>query len=275
LANTVINTQERFYCDKFDIKLVSSLSLFLYENFSFWTVKDQNEKILAVHSATFPDHSSLLDQLITDEFYQLDIPIKVFVHNTAFSLIPGMLFNNSFLQTYLAFSGDLKDNIGFATPLESNNIQLVGGVDKTLFEKLSNGKSNIEFYHGATAFLSYCFSEKPNFLNQEIFIYLFGNHFYLSGFSKQELVVFNRFEAHTSDDLMKYVFGITHQLKFDRKLCRLTIIGDVNTLSLSKEWGNTYFKNFRILQPKSNLKYHDGPHQIQENPVLESRWEFT
>lgn len=274
MANPAIYTQEKFICDKFDINLVSSLSLFLYDHYSFLAAKDQNEKVLAVHLYTFSEVEELFGLLQKDDLYQIDIPTEVFVHNAIFSLVPGMLFNPSFLNTYISFAVESRDIVPNGTSLESNGLHLVGAVSKDFHQKLSTGKKSIQFHHGAVSFLSYCLKEKLNLLNQEILIYYFDNYFYLAAFAKQDLMVFNRFEAAEKESILKYVFGVVQQLNFNRKLCRVNFFGDAASIDVSKEWGEKYFKNFKISVPHSNIQYHEGPSKIQESTAFESSWVF-
>lgn len=274
MASSAIYTQEKFLCDKFDINSVSSLSLFLYDHYSFLTAKDQNGKVLAVNVQTFSDLEELTVLLQNDDLYQIDLPTKVFVHNSTFSLVPGALFNTAFLNTYIAFAGDNTNVSTYESALQSNAIHLVGGISTDSYNKLVQGKGSVQFYHGAVSFLSYCLNEKPNLLNQEILIYYFDSHFYLAAFSNQELMVFNRFEAFDKEDILKYIFGVIQQLNFNRKLCRINFLGDAESMEINKVWGENYFKNFKISIPQSNIHYHEGPDKILQSPAFESRWEF-
>jgi hypothetical protein len=274
LTSSNLNTQEKFICDKFDINLVSSLSLFLYEHLAFLMAKDQNEKVMLIQTITFSNLEQLSETISKDEIYQLDLPTRVYVHNHIFSLVPGMVFNPAFLNTYLAFAGEVNQKTSYSTALESNRIHIVGGVSTNIHLLLSMGKTNIEFYHGAISFLSYCFNEKLNLLNQEILIYFFENHFYLAAFSKQELMVFNRFEADNKDTLLKYTLGIIQQLEFNRKLCRINVLGDFKSIGIDNEWGEIYFKNFKLTIPQPNIIYHKSFDKTLESAALETSWAY-
>ncbi|MGY6546583.1 DUF3822 family protein [Arthrospiribacter ruber] len=272
MASSVIHTQEKYLSDKFDINTVSSLSLFLYEHTALLIAKDQNNKVIAAESFNEADQEKVVDTILESDIFNRDIPTAFFIHNSNFSLVPGTLFNQSFLSTYLSFAGKTENIAAFDTPLESNSLHLVGSVDFGLYQKLTKEKTSFRFHHGAASFLSYCFKSKTNLLNQEILISWHDGSFYLAGFSKQELQIFNRFEAKDRDQLLSYVFGIMHQLNFNRKLCRITIFGDTSTLEIDQEWGNLYFKNFRLSDPDSNVHYAENVDNILKSAAFETRW---
>lgn len=267
--------EEKICCDKFDAQLVSNLSLFLFEDHYFYYAKDQNGKILAIHSHSYENPRSLNYRLKEDRLFQLDVPTKIYNFVSPFSLIPGPLFDPALSSVFLFFS---KKPVGnskvYDTILESNNLHLVGSIKKGLAELLSENKSEIVFHHGATSFLSYVLKEKFNLLNQEILILMQKTHFYIAAFSNQEIVLFNRFDISSKEDMLKYILGISTQLDFNRNYFRLTIFGDVHLFQIDKTWISQYFKNINITSPSSNIQYHEGAEKFQKPEVFESYWEL-
>lgn len=269
------NILKKLYCDKYDSNLVSYLSLFLYGHIRILLAKDVNQKVVAVHTWNLlASAENPISNVWKDSLYQMDVPTKVFVHNQLFSLVPGVLYQPDFMSTYLSFAGGTETDFqSFTTSLETNNYQLIGGLDSRLFHLLSEGKSNIQFHHGASSFLAYCLKEKQSLLPQEIFIYLFDKAFYIAAFNKQELVLFNRFDIGDKESLLNYVFGITQQLKFDRKHCRYTVFGEIKNYGITENWGQEYFKNFLLKEPEINQHYHQETEAFKKTAHFESHWE--
>lgn len=277
MVQTTENILKKLYCDKYDSKMVSYLSLFLYDDIRILLGKDINRKVVAVHTWNLlASAEKPISQVWKDELYKLDVPTNVFVHNQYFSLVPGVVFNPDFLDTYLAFSSDLPVDLKtYYTGLDSNNVQLVGGMDTKLFQLLSDGKSYVSFHHGASSFLSYCLNEKSKLLPQEILVYLFDKSFYIAAFDKQSLVLFNKFNVQSKEDLLKYLFGITNQLGFDRKHCRFTLFGKHGLFEIKSNWALDYFKNFKIEQIHFNQSYHPGTESFANTNHFESHWEIN
>lgn len=274
MANqTENNTPQKFQCDKFDIQSVSNLSLFLFDGFYFYYAKDQNGKILAIHSQSFESHRLLSFKLKDEKLLKLDIPIRVFNHASPFSLVPGMLFESPLSRIFLFFAQKPKENMHvFDTILASNNLHLVGSIRKELADLLSEDKSDITFHHGASSFLSFVLKEKFNLLNQEVMILIQRGFFYLAAFTDQELTMFNKFEIDNKEDFLKYTLGVVHQLNFNRMFCRVSVFGDTSFYRVEEEWGNLYFKNFRISIPVSNIQYQEGTEVFQKPEIFESFW---
>lgn len=267
------NILQKIQCDKFDAQAVSNLSLFLFDGFYFYFAKDQNGKILAIHRQSYESPRLLAFKLKDEKLLKLDIPIRVFNHASPFSLVPGMLFESSLSSIFLFFAEKPKENMHvFETTLASNNLHLVGSIKKELAELLSEDKSEISFHHGASSFLSFVLKEKFNLLNQEVMVLIQKGFFYLVAFTNQELTLFNKFEIDNKEDFLKYTLGIIHQLNFNRVFCRVSVFGDTTFYRIDEEWGNLYFKNFKISVPFSNIQYHEGAEIFQKPEIFESYW---
>ncbi|MCH6234177.1 DUF3822 family protein [Cognataquiflexum rubidum] len=272
-SQTENNTLQKIQCDKFDIHAVSNLSLFLFDGFYFYYAKDQNGKILAIHSQSYESPRLLAFKLKDEKLLKLDIPIRVFNHASPFSLVPGMLFESPLSPIFLFFAEKPKENMHvFDTTLASNNLHLVGSIRKELAELLSEDKSDITFHHGGSSFLSFALKEKFNLLNQEVMVLIQKGFFYLIAFTNQELTLFNKFEIENKEDFLKYTLGMIHQLNFNRMFCRISVFGDTSFYRIEEEWGNLYFKNFRISIPFSNIQYQEGTEVFQKPEIFESFW---
>jgi hypothetical protein len=271
------NTLKKLYSDKYDPEMVSYLSLFLYNNIRILFAKDKNNKIVAVRTWNLLASSEVpISNIWKDELYKLDVPTKVFVHNNLFSLVPSVLFNPDFKATYLSFAGELNPEINsFSTSLESNNYYLIGGIETNFLQLLSDKKTDISFYHGSSSFLAYCLKDRSKFLPQEILLYMFDKAFYVAAFSKQELVLFNRFEIKNRDEFLMYLFGITKKLGFEQKYCRFTLFGSKNDFDIKESWASKFFKYFNITDPEINQSYHEGTDSFSKTFHFESHWELN
>jgi hypothetical protein len=269
------NTLEKILCDKFDPQLVSGLSLFLFDDFYFYFAKDQNGKVLAIHSQSYESQRLLAFKIKDEKLLKLDVPTRVYNHVSPFSLVPGALFESSLSSLFLFFAEKPIENmLVFDTSLASNNLHLIGNIRKDLADLLSQDKSDISFHHGAASFISFALKEKFNLLNQEIMVLIQKGYFYLIAFTNQELTLFNKFEMEDKEDFLKYTLGVVHQLNFSRSFCRVSLFGDSSIYGIDEIWGNLYFKNFKISTPFSNIQYHEGAETFQKPETFESYWEL-
>lgn len=255
--------------------MVSNLSLFLFDDHYLYFAKDQNGKVLSIIRQQYESPRLLSFKLKEEKILDLDIPVKVYNHVSSFSLVPGPLFDPALSSVFLFFADKPSENSKvFDTSLESNNLHLIGSIRKDLAEQLSENKSDISFHHGASSFLSYALKEKFNLLNQEILILVQKNHFYLTAFSNQEIVIFNRFEITDRQDVLKYIMGILSQLDFNRNYFRLTVFGEVQSHHIDQDWISQYFKNVNLSTPTPNIQYQEGAETFQRPEVFESYWEL-
>ncbi|WP_084565815.1 DUF3822 family protein [Belliella pelovolcani] len=275
MANTVENIRENIYSDKFDINMVSNLSLFLFGEKFILLAKDANEEISAIHQKFFADLNSLRFVLERDKLYKLPVKTKVFIFNQQYTLVPGLVFDAEHLDKYLYFNAPQKEAQSQTfTALDSNNIYLTAAFESALIDILSKDGIETSFYHGSASFLAYTLKDKSSYINQEVFINTHGQESYVAAFKNQELVNFNVYETEEKDSLIKYVFGVISQLGFDRKYCRVTVFGDFEGLEIDQEFGSLYFKNFILDQPKANQQYLSGAEIFRNSNLFEAFWEF-
>lgn len=275
MAKSKENIPENIYSDKFDTHAVSSLSLFLFGDKYILLSKDINGKVSGIHQKLFSDLNSLKFMIERDKLYALDVPKKVFLFQKPVALIPGLIFDPSHLAVYLGFSEEHGDAVSFiSSSMDSNNCYLASKITKELKGIFTDSSKQISFHHGAASFLSYILKDKNTYINQEIFISIFSQGFYLAAFKNQALTVFNVFDCEDRDGLMKYLFGIVNHLNFDQKYCRVTAFGTYAALDLDEKFGRTYFKNFVLDQPKANQQYQSGAGIFQESNLFEAFWEY-
>src|SRR5690606_4626556 len=123
----------------------------------------------------------------------------------------------------------------FYEGVDSNNIQVVGAIEKEIIELLDNALPDLEITHGASLVLSYLLKDRNEMLGQEIFVFAEEGNIYLAAFSGNELKVFNRFPISGDQDFLKYTLTVLHQLAFDRMHCRIALLGDLKGIGVDLE----------------------------------------
>jgi len=264
-----------FKSDRFDVEDAASLSLFLYPDSLFIFAKDKNQSNICIHEYLNFDWSYLEQLVISDHLLKTDIPAKVYLHQPAFSIVPGVLYQPGQEATYLAFAGDQKANTSyFNTPLDSNNLQVLASVSGKLKKSLEARFSELTFHHGSVSFLSYLFKERFNLIGQEILVSIFGNQIYAAAFLNQDLAAFNIFSIDSKEDILKYALILIEQLKFDRNHVRISLFGASSENGITEDWGKEYFSNFRLLSPHANQNFTHGFKHLKSVNLFETNWQF-
>ncbi|WP_083639144.1 DUF3822 family protein [Algoriphagus marinus] len=265
-----------FKSDRFDIQEVSGLSLFLYPHSLHIFAKDANGSNSCIHSYSSFSENDLDKLILSDQLMRNDLPINVYIHQSYFALVPGVLFQPENEAVYLEFAGKPKGNLFyFNSALDSNNLQIVSAIPEKVKKSLDARFSEINLFHGSVSILSYLFKERFNLIGQEILIYSFEGHMYATAFSDQELAVFNMFDIDTEDDILKYILILIKQLKYDRIHVRITILGFDSALKITEDWGKSYFQNFRIISPTSNQNYNQGFKNLKSLNLFEVNWQYS
>lgn len=261
--------------DKFDVEDTAGLSLFLYPTTTFVFAKDKNGANIAVHHHLEAGFEQLEALLSSDQLLKQDVPIKVYFHQPIFALIPGLLYLPEKEADYLQFAGTTSQaQHYFSSSLDSNNLILVSSVSLGVKKSLEARFPEVAFYHGAYSFLTYLFKERFNLIGQEVLVDYFGSHMYVATFTDQELSLFNMFEISGKEDMLKYIFIVLDQLKFDKKHARVSVFGATEENGLTTEWGETYFIHFRLIKPHVNQNYGHGFKHLKSENIFEANWQM-
>jgi hypothetical protein len=275
LDNQEKNIPIKYYSDRFDVEQTSNLSLFLYDYSLVLMAKNQNGAVIASHEYFFKNREELKEVIASDTLINAaNTAGKLYLHNNLFCIVPSMLFDPSEKTTYLNFSTALNEDTQevFYEGLDSNNIQIVGAIDKATVALFDNPLPDMEITHGASLVLSYLLKDKNEMLGQEIFVVAEQGHIYLAAFASSELRVFNRFPVAGDQDFLKYTFSVLQQLEFDRMHCRTTLIGDIEGIHINLDVLNQYFNNLLVTVPKYNQPYSPGAEKFKQTKRLEAYW---
>lgn len=266
----------QFLSDKFDTTKVSNLSLLLSNDTLTIMAKDQNDAVVGSQIYQYSDKTELKNIIETDDIFKSDIMHgKIYVHNDHFSLVPGVVYDPNNKLQYLNFATDLlavEECIIFSDSLGSNNLYVIGALEKEVFELFANKIQTLTVSHGSVIGLSYLLANKYEFIGQEVFIIIGHGHVYLSAFSSHELLIYNRFEVGSEEELLKYLFIIFQQLQFNREYCKVNVLGDLASINSNRESLEGYFKHIIEVNPTTNINYLPGAESIKTTKSLDAYW---
>jgi len=266
----------QFLSDKFDTAKVSNLSLLLSYGTLTIMAKDQNDAVIGSRIHHFSDKDELGNIIQEEDLFQSEnLQGKLYVHNNHFSLVPGVLYDHNNKIQYLNFATDLlaeEECTLFSDSLGSNNLYVVGALEKHIFTLFENKIQGLKISHGSVIGLSYLLGNKYEFIGQEVFIIIGHGHVYLSAFSTHELLIYNRFDVQNEEDLLRYLLIIFQQLQFNREYCKVNVLGDLGTINSSKENLEKYFRHIIEVNPNTNINYLPGAESLKETKNIDAYW---
>jgi len=266
----------QFLSDKFDTSKVSNLSLLLSYDTLTIMAKDQNDAVVGSKIYQYSDTQDLESILDNEEIFKSEIALGyLYVHNDHFSIVPGLVYDPNNKAQYLNFATDLlshEESLIFADSLGSNNLYVIGALDKAIFNLFQNRIKALKISHGSIIGLSYLLDNKYEFIGQEVFIILDHGHVYISAFSSHELLVYNRFEVSSEEELLKYLFIVFQQFEFNREYCKVNVLGELKSINSSKESLENYFKHIIEVNPTTNINYLPGAESIKTTKNLDTYW---
>ncbi|HSJ69447.1 MAG TPA: DUF3822 family protein, partial [Anditalea sp.] len=238
--------------------------------------KDQNDAVVGSQIFQYSSTEDLNYIIENCDFFKCEITQgKLFIHNDHFSLVPGLVYDPQNKAQYLNFATDLlaeKECIVFSDSLGSNNLYVIGAIEKEVFHLFESKIQALKISHGSIIGLSYLLDNKYEFIGQEVFIIMDHGHVYLSAFSSHELQIYNRFEVNSEEELLKYLFIIFKQLQFNREYCKVNVLGDLTAINSNRDSLEKYFKHIIEVNPTTNINYLPGAENIKTTKSLDAFW---
>ncbi|MCC5939046.1 MAG: DUF3822 family protein [Lunatimonas sp.] len=265
----------KFHGDKLDTDEVSSLSLFLYRTSLIVLAQDDTGEVCAVNLYSFQEFSDL--SMIFEEdplIHSANTFGRLFIHNAQFVLVPQPVFDPTQCEVYLNFHTEVQTATTevFHLGIHSNTLQVVGCAEKELLSFLDSALPDLEVSSGAAFHLSYLLDTFASSHEEHIFLLPGPGALYVGAFKDSELVLFNYFEIHTENDLMKFLFAVVKQLGFDQRSLHLSVVGDLIHVFSSIDQLIPFFKHIEQLAPIEKLSFRAGAENFQKAGLLEAYW---
>jgi len=268
------NNLKVYTSGKFDVSSTASLSLFIYPKLFLVFAKNDQGITSQVHVYEIFDLDRISTYFEFDHLLKLDLPVKIYLHQPIFTLIPGNIFSQGKTGEYFNASGNFVEPPHFFnTYLKEEQIQILSFIPEKIIKVFDQYFSNFKLLHGSSSFLSYLIQEKHSQISQEIILNYADSYIYLAGFSNRELIVFNRFDIQSKEDALKYVLILIESLKFEKTQVRVTVYGANQESGITEDWGGYYFSNFRLARPYSNQRYSSGFNLDDPKGIFEFFWQ--
>ncbi len=275
MIHNVLNNNEFLFCDNFEHRNVSKLSLFLYEQHYTLMAKNLDNEILSVVQEKFDDFSHLEKLLTNHEIFQISCPKDIFWMEGNFMVIPEAYFEKNQENIYGSFLEEPLNEFDFIESSCSFNTHILSSIPKDLKLLLSNFKDT-NLIPGVCNFLTYLNGnlEVKKTQNKDlVYVCASKKYFWIAVFIENKLHLLNKFNLDNKESLLKYIYGITNQLGLAQNDFSLKFISASTSPETTQEWIDQYFLDGQITTPISNLNYLGETSKIKDAETLEVYWQ--
>jgi hypothetical protein len=274
LIDTILNTNEFLFCDNFEHDKVSKLSLFLFEDFYTLLAKNKNNEVLSVVQEKFESLEQLEKLLTNHEIFQIACAKDVYWMPGNFMLVPTAFYEKDKEGIYGTFLEEPNLNFDFVSAPCSYETHVISSIPEKLKDFLSKFPET-KILPGVSNFLNHIHQlpiSTHEIIKDKIYVTTHMDFCWIAVFIEKKLHLLNKFSIQSKEDLLKYIFGVTHQLGLEQGEFKIEFIGDLHHQMINQPWIDHYFKNGEIVTPVSNLTYLGETGKIQVKGTLEMYW---
>ncbi len=260
-----MNTKNEIYSnEKFNFSNTQNLSLFIEVGFRHFnacvTENNNTSDILYIENLHFENINQLESQSKVLQ-YTFGKVIVSFTNET-FTLIPEAIFEEGNLSDYLNLNlGDLKNEIERFSTIKNHGCINAYRINSDWIDFFEKQFKNVIFLHSSSVFLNLSSINKQ--AENELFLNIYNNHFYIAYFIENKLNLLNSFEFKTEPDLIYLMLFLTQELGINQKDAQLIISGNS---SYNKSL-NEYFPKIKHLDSKL-INNPDVPTQILSKSMI-------
>jgi hypothetical protein len=264
-----------FIDEAFDEKKTASYQLLLQIGVNDIQVaihdKQQNkyialEKYVVSNTDNFEALSDLFDILskeskLIDHVFQSVVFIVV---SNLSTLVPSVLFEEDKKEIYLNFNALLTEyEVIMADEIKSLDAKNIFALPASLKTKLNHKYSNVEYHHASSALIDTLTANNKNQIGKKIYIHIESNHFEILLIEGKNLIFYNSFNYHSTEDFIYYVLFVFEQLQLNPEKTETILLGEVEKSSALYALTNKYIRNIKFAERTVDSDYS---YQLQTLP---------
>jgi len=264
-----------FIDEAFDEKKTASYQLLLQIGVNDIQVaihdKQQNkyialEKYVVSNTDNFEALSDLFDILskeskLIDHVFQSVVFIVV---SNLSTLVPSVLFEEDKKEIYLNFNASLTEyEVIMADEIKSLDAKNIFALPASLKTKLNHKYSNVEYHHASSALIDTLTANNKNQIGKKIYIHIESTHFEILLIEGKNLIFYNSFNYHSTEDFIYYVLFVFEQLQLNPEKTETILLGEVEKSSALYTLTNKYIRNIKFAERTVDSDYS---YQLQTLP---------
>jgi hypothetical protein len=238
------------------------LRLFISEaQLIFCVLDDRNNRLLHMQSYNFFQFASPAEYYATinNLFQQEELlnktyrAIGVFIFNAYNTLVPGELFDEALLSSYIRFNFDTTITFNYASDqLINNDIINVYGIPDELKHSILHQFRDASVKHNSTVLIDHLQSLPSN--EERIYIYVQSNILQVCFIQNQRVMFFNSFPYATPEDFIYYLLYTYQQLKLDTENTPVYLMGEIVKESSLYEMLYKYIRHIHFMKRPDRIQ---------------------
>ncbi len=264
-----------FIDEAFDEKKTASYQLLLQMGVNDIQVaihdKQQNkyialEKYVVSNTDNFEALTDLFDILskeskLIDHVFQSVICLIV---SNLSTLVPSVLFEEDKKEIYLNFNASLtEDEVIMTDEINSLDAKNIFALPASLKTKLNHKYSNVKYHHASSALIDTLTANNKNQTGKKIYIHIESTHFEILLIEGKNLIFYNSFNYHSTEDFIYYVLFVFEQLQLNPEKTETILLGEVEKSSALFTLTNKYIRNIKFAERTVDSDYS---YQLQTLP---------
>lgn len=264
-----------FIDEAFDEKKTASYQLLLQMGVNDIQVaihdKQQNkyialEKYVVSNTDNFEALTDLFDILskeskLIDHVFQSVICLIV---SNLSTLVPSALFEEDKKEIYLNFNASLtEDEVIMTDEINSLDAKNIFALPASLKTKLNHKYSNVKYHHASSALIDTLTANNKNQTGKKIYIHIESTHFEILLIEGKNLIFYNSFNYHSTEDFIYYVLFVFEQLQLNPEKTETILLGEVEKSSALYTLTNKYIRNIKFAERTVDSDYS---YQLQTLP---------
>jgi hypothetical protein len=264
-----------FIDEAFDEKKTTSYQLLLQIGVNDIQVaihdKQQNkyialEKYVVSNTDNFEALTDLFDILLKESKlidHVFQSVICLIVSNLS-TLVPSALFEEDKKEMYLNFNSSLAEHEVIMTDeIKSLDAKNIFAIPASLKTKLNHKYSNVKYHHASSALIDTLTANNKNQTGKKIYIHIESTHFEILLIEGKNLIFYNSFNYHSTEDFIYYVLFVFEQLQLNPEKTETILLGEVEKSSALYTLTNKYIRNIKFAERTVDSDYS---YQLQTLP---------
>ena len=224
------------------------------------------EKYVVSNTDNFEALTDLFDILskeskLIDHVFQSVICLIV---SNLSTLVPSVLFEEDKKEIYLNFNASLtEDEVIMTDEINSLDAKNIFALPASLKTKLNHKYSNVKYHHASSALIDTLTANNKNQTGKKIYIHIESTHFEILLIEGKNLIFYNSFNYHSTEDFIYYVLFVFEQLQLNPEKTETILLGEVEKSSALYTLTNKYIRNIKFAERTVDSDYS---YQLQTLP---------
>ncbi len=208
----------------------------------------------------------LMDVLVKESklFLQKYGSVSCVVINNLSTIIPSPLFEKNKEEMFLKFNSTLQgDELIMVDDLKNLDAKNVFALPSCLKIKLENLHKNVTYHHFSSSLIEGLLIQNKNQTTKKLFVHIHPSHFEAIVIDGKNLLFYNTFNYHTTEDFIYYLLFVCEQLQLNPESIEVVLLGGIEKNSAIYSIAQKYIRNIKFGERTDDADYS---YQLQTIP---------